>query len=201
MQSLEGYLNDLASEKPTPGGGSAAILVAAFAAALVAMVARICAGNPKYASQGALARALIAQADGLREELLAARPLDEGAFRAVLAAGALPKASEEQRAVRSAALERALDAAALEPLSAAQKALAVLRAAQKLLAIPNRSLRSDIGCAAEFAHAAVAACAHNVRINHAYMNDAHRVATQGRELAAVEAESASLHEAIRSALG
>ncbi len=164
------------------------------------MVARICAANPKYTSHGALSADLIAQADRLRTELLAARPLDEAAFQDVIAAGALPKASESQRALRSATLERALDVAACEPLSAAQKALAVLRAAQRLLEIPNRSLRSDIGCAAEFARAAVSACAYNVRINHAYMKDSARIAAQARELEAVEAEAASLHEAIRSAL-
>ncbi|MGD0476464.1 MAG: cyclodeaminase/cyclohydrolase family protein, partial [Candidatus Velthaea sp.] len=49
MLDLQAYLNRLASAQPTPGGGSAATIVGALGAALVAMVARITLGNPKHA--------------------------------------------------------------------------------------------------------------------------------------------------------
>lgn len=200
MQSLQSYLDDLASERPTPGGGSAAILVAAFGASLVAMVARICSANPKYAGHRALAEDLAARADTLRAALLAARPRDEAAFEKVMAATALPRANDAERALRSAELEHTLADAAAEPLKGAQLALAVLRAARELLVIPNRTLTSDIGSAAEFAHAAIAACAYNVRINHAFMKDAQRIAGQARELDESEREAELLLREIRSAL-
>lgn len=201
MQSLEEYLTALASERPTPGGGSAAILVAAFGASLVAMVARICAANPKYAAHRTLADDLTARADTLRVALLAERAEDETAFQNVMAATALPKGNDAERALRAVELERALERAAAEPLKAARSATAVLQAARELLVIPNRTLTSDIGCAAEFAHAAVAACAYNVRINHAFMKDERQIARQALELAESERDAELLLEEIRSALG
>ena len=200
VQSLESYLNDLASARPTPGGGSAAILVAALGASLVAMVARICSANPKYSGHRALAEDVAARADALRATLLAARPHDEAAFEKVVAATALPRGNDAERALRSAELESALAGAAAEPLKAAQLALAVLVAARDLLVIPNRTLSSDVGSAAEFAHAAVAACAYNVRINHRFMKDGQRTAEQAREIVEFEHAAELLLGEIRSAL-
>jgi formiminotetrahydrofolate cyclodeaminase len=197
VESLNEYLTELASEWPTPGGGSAATIVAAAGAALVAMVGRICSTNSKYAAQSALARELVARADGLREELLRARERDEAAFDRVVAATAMPKTTESEKAARRSALEAALEHAALEPLSCAQKALEVLRLAVRALEIPNRNLVSDVGCAAEFAAAAVAACAYNVRINHRFMHDIEAIEAQTHVLERTERESAALLAGIR----
>ncbi|MDQ2991439.1 MAG: cyclodeaminase/cyclohydrolase family protein, partial [Candidatus Eremiobacteraeota bacterium] len=111
MESYDDYLTRLASKAPTPGGGSAATLVAASGAALVAMVARICQNTP--ASSG-LAGRLIVQADGLRTELLAARRRDEAAFERVVEVQAMPKGD-----TRASAMALALRHAAEAPLHAA----------------------------------------------------------------------------------
>jgi formiminotetrahydrofolate cyclodeaminase len=192
VDTFDDYLTRLASKAPTPGGGSAATLVAAAGAALVAMVARICEGNPASAL---LAGRLIAQADGLRAELLAARPRDEAAFEKVVEAQALPKGE-----ARTHALAHALRHAAEAPLHAAHLSLEVLRLAARGLALGNRNLESDLGCAAEFGAAAIAACAYNVRINHRFMRDAEAVAAQSKRLARVERESAALLQQVRRAL-
>ncbi len=49
-QSLQNYLDELASFQPTPGGGSAAALSGAMAAALASMVVRLTQGKADYAS-------------------------------------------------------------------------------------------------------------------------------------------------------
>ncbi|MDE2480883.1 MAG: cyclodeaminase/cyclohydrolase family protein [bacterium] len=200
MESVDTYLTQLASEWPTPGGGSAATLVGAAGAALVAMVARINSANPKYAPLAPLAHELVAAADALRENLVAARVRDEAAFDRVVAATAMPKASDEEKRVRREALEIALLHAAAEPLLAAQDALAVMRLAARSLEIPNKNLVSDIGCAAEFAAAALAACAYNVRINHRYMNDAEAIAAQANALARYERECNALLASVRRSI-
>ena len=194
---MASYLTDLASEWPTPGGGSAAIFVAATGAALVAMVARICSTNPKYVEFHDLARLLIAKSDALRLDLLARRERDEAAFDRVVAATALPRSTPEEKAVRAESLESALDAAAAEPLAAARQALAVLHLAKDLLTIPNKNLISDVGCAAEFAHSGLIACAYNVRINHRFMKDPSLVAAQAETIARYERESTALLSRIR----
>jgi len=200
VESLTDYLTVLASESPTPGGGSAATVVAATGAGLVAMVGRICAKSPKLAAHRELALDIVSRAEALRGELAIARERDETAFARVVSAQAMPKEKPGEVAARRAALEHALFNAASEPLHAAHLSLEVVQLAALLLEIPNKNLASDIGCAAEFGAAAVAACAYNVRINHAFMKDAHAVSVQEHALARYERESNALLSAIRRSL-
>jgi len=200
VETLSEYLAQLASEWPTPGGGSAATMVAASGAALVAMVARICSTNPKYAAHRELALELVAGADRLREEFLHARERDEAAFDRVVAATAMPKASDAEKHARRTALETALLHAAAEPLAVAGEALEVLRLAQRTLELNNMNLISDVGCAAEFGYAALAACAYNVRINHRFMKDRAAIEAQAHALARCEREAETLIQRLRHAV-
>ena len=159
------------------------------------MVARICAKNPKYAEQHALTAELARSADRLRDALVEARARDESAFAQVVEASGLPKEAPQRREH----LERALFDAAAEPLHGAHLALEVQRLAARLLEIPNKNLISDVGCAAEFGAAAVAACAYNVRINHRFMKDATAIASQAGELERYETESSRLLATVRQA--
>ncbi len=200
MESLPEYLTQLASEWPTPGGGSAATVVGAAGASLVAMVARISSTNPKYAAQKNLAHELVAKADELRAEFLRAKDRDEAAFDRVVAATAMPKDTTEEKQARRDALEIALQHAAAEPLFAAELALETLRIAARALEIPNKNLASDVGCAAEFAGASLAACAYNVRVNHKFMRDTYAIEAQAHVLARYERESAALLAGVRRSL-
>jgi formiminotetrahydrofolate cyclodeaminase len=200
VETLDRYLTQLASSSPTPGGGSAACVVAASGAALLAMVGRIYAESPKYAEFHELATRIAGSADALRADLAIAREHDEKAFARVMNAHALPREGEAEKAARAAAIEGALYAAAAEPLRAAALALDVIRFSTQILAVPNKNLVSDIGCAAEFAYAALAACGYNVRINHRFMRNADAVAKQAAVLARYEAEAGTLLAAVRHAV-
>ncbi len=186
MDTLDDYLQRLASGDAVPGGGSASAVAAALGAALVAMVGRIRSSD-----------ALVSHADRLRGELHDARIRDEVAFAAVVAAQALPKGNDEERSARREALAAALLRASREPLHAASLALDVLRLTQRCIETDLGALSSDIGCAAEFAHASLAGCAYNVRINHRYMRDEPAIAEQEGTLAGYEAEAADILERVR----
>jgi methenyltetrahydrofolate cyclohydrolase len=185
VETLERYLGQLASTQPTPGGGSAATIVGALGAALVAMAARISADNPKYAAYRETALRIATESDAVRTSLALARDRDERAFAAVVAA----------RDAR--ARETALHAAAEAPLDAGKDCTQVLRLAAGALAVPNRNLASDIGCAAEFGYAALAACAYNVRINHRYMRDAATIERQAARLTQYERQATELLATVR----
>jgi formiminotetrahydrofolate cyclodeaminase len=191
VESLDAYLDKLASRDAVPGGGSAAALTGALAAALVAMVGRIL---PEPSD------ALVSEADGLRAALDEARDRDERAYAAVVAAQALPKRNESEIARRREALAATLADAARAPLGAAGLALAVLKLADSLAQLPRSALSSDVGCAAELAFAAVAACAYNVRVNHRYMHDAELVHEQAVTLAGYEEEARTLLARVRKRL-
>lgn len=200
VESLEGYLLDLGSAKPTPGGGSAAAIAASLGSALVGMVSRITLQSARLAERHDLASRLAEASDTLGTKLVADRAADEAAFAGVMAAMALPKQTPDEKAARTARLQRALAAAAEAPLETARDAIAVLRLADGALGLHNENLNSDVGCAAEFASAALLAAAYNVRVNHVYMKDAAVVAAQAGALDALEAEGTALLERVRSAL-
>jgi formiminotetrahydrofolate cyclodeaminase len=197
VETLDTYLTELASSSATPGGGSAAMLVAATGAAQLAMVCRISAANPKFTAKKEAAERIVAEADRLRNLFLAARQRDEAAFEGVVAAQKLPKETGEQKTARALELEGALGYAAAVPLELAGSVLAVLRLTRSALDIENANLVSDLGCAAEFARAGFNACAYSVRINHKYMKNATAVAVQARQLDVLNREADELSEAIR----
>ena len=197
METLTDYLTQLASESPTPGGGSAATIVGAMGAALVAMVARITAGNKKYAEKAAIANDFVVRADRLRDEFLTARVDDESAFKNVMVAMSFPKQTDEDKAKRAIAMQSALGVAAAEPLHVCELGLELLHLAKQTLELNNRNLVSDVGCAAEFGAACVSAAAYNVRINHGFMSDLEAVESQEHVLAQYEMQAASLLDEIR----
>ncbi len=140
---------------------------------------------------------LALRADALRAELLAAQGRDEAAYEAVVAAQALPKVDDAQKRLRTETLQRALAAAAQEPLHTAALCLGVMELAGEAAAAAGPGLISDAGCAAEFAAAAVAACAYNVRVNHRYMNDANAIANDEAALRTCEREASALLAEVR----
>jgi formiminotetrahydrofolate cyclodeaminase len=182
---FDGYLDALASADPTPGGGSAATLVGALAAALCAMVARITLASPKHAAAHTAAGTIAAEADALRGRFLELRVADEAAFGAVVAAQALPRATDADKANRTAALQHALVGAAEAPLDAAGLAAQTFALAQRTGELGNAHLMSDVDCALRFARAAFDASAINVDVNHHYIKDAAVIADQQQRLAAL----------------
>ena len=200
MESLESYLDRLASDAAVPGGGSAAAVSGAMGAALVAMVARIAKANPRNADNAAALEIIAERADELRAELAKARALDEAAYLAVVNAQSMPKDSPEQERDRRQALDDALARAAEEPLRSAKLNLELLRTAARLLEFPVSALSSDIGSAAELASSALASCAYNVRVNHKYMRDTEIITLQRDALTETQTQAAALLEQIRETI-
>ncbi|TAM57739.1 formiminotransferase-cyclodeaminase [bacterium] len=191
-RTLEGYLERLASGAPTPGGGSAAATVGALAAALVAMVGRLTLASPKFAERHAELTHLIEEADALRSACLAGARADEQAYEAVVAAQRLPKATGQEQAARTAALQQALAHAAETPLRNAQTALSILRLGAAMARAGTPHAQSDVRCAQAFARASLQGSFENVRVNHAYLKDESLVAAQRARMQAIESEAAQL---------
>jgi formiminotetrahydrofolate cyclodeaminase len=185
VDQIDAYLDRLASADPTPGGGSAATLVGAMGAALCGMVARITAASERHAGVREPALAVAADADALRDRFGAARPLDEAAYRRVVDASALPKASDAEKTLRTAALQAALAGAAEAPLAAAGLSAEGVALAGRANDLGNAHLVSDVECALHFFNASLAASIANVRINHRYIKDAELVRTQDERLIAI----------------
>jgi formiminotetrahydrofolate cyclodeaminase len=194
---FDAYLDRLASADPTPGGGSAATLVGALGAALVAMVARITLASPRHAAVHAEAASLAADGDAVRARFTAARPLDEDAYAAVVAAQALPRATEAEKAVRTELLQDALAGAAEAPLEAAALAAELLALGERAAALGNTHLMSDVDCALRFGRAALDASVANIQVNHRFLKNEARRSGQAHRLAVIlDAARASEHRAL-----
>lgn len=170
--SVEGFVEELASNSPAPGGGSAAALSGAMAAALVAMVARLTIGKDKYKDAEKEMKNLLPKADALWAKLLESVDLDTGAFNDVMVAFKLPKETERQKEIRSEAIQTASRRAAEVPLNTAFHCLEVLRLAPAVAAKGNTSAASDAGVAAHLAYVGLQGAALNVKINLGSIKDA-----------------------------
>jgi formiminotetrahydrofolate cyclodeaminase len=170
-EPLKSYADALASGEPTPGGGSAAALVGALGAALNSMVANFTVGREKFAAVEEEVRKLLADSEALRQELERLTQADTEAYGKVAAAQKMPRATEEEKAARGAAMQEALKGAAEVPRAAARACHRVLEIAGELVERGNPNLITDVGVAAKFALAAMECAALNVEINLAYIKD------------------------------
>lgn len=194
--TLEQFLDRLASADPTPGGGSAAALAGATAAALVAMVARISQGK---GPADALA-AMVERAERSRSALTALIADDALAFEAVRAAWRLPRDSEEAQAARRAAVQEALRGATAVPLRVAREALAALELTPELARTGTASALSDVAAAALLGYAAVNGALYNARINLKGITDQAYVAETAAEVDRLNRGSAASRDAAMAAV-
>jgi formiminotetrahydrofolate cyclodeaminase len=166
------FLAALASDAPTPGGGTGAAMVGAMGASLVRMLAVLTIGKPKYAQHDALMRAVADGAQDARERLVALADEDAKAYDAVSAAYKLPKDTPEQQAAKKVAIEAALKGAIEPPLKVMEQCLEVIGLAKNAVPTGNRNAVSDGAAGAEFARSAMVVAAYNVRINLVGIEDA-----------------------------
>lgn len=162
---LSAYLQELASEAPAPGGGSASALAGALAAALGRMVCHVTVGKKKYQAVAPELRAIQKHAQQIQQQLEQLMIADSQAYKAVLAAFKLPKETEEEKTRRRTAIQTALKHAASTPLQVVKYALTVLTLAETLVEKGNPNAITDAGCAVHLAIAALEGAALNIKIN------------------------------------
>lgn len=159
------FLDALAAATPTPGGGSAAALAGATAAALVGMVARISLAKTTDASRSDRLAEIERKAASLQATLTKLIERDAAAYTQVLAAYRLPKVSEDEKATRSAAIQAAFKQATQAPLETAAACTEVLGLAGEVAELGIPSAASDSAVAALLAHAGLRGAALNVAVN------------------------------------
>ncbi|MGH2461607.1 MAG: cyclodeaminase/cyclohydrolase family protein [Chloroflexota bacterium] len=196
--TVGGFLGELASAAPTPGGGAAAALVGALGAGLVSMVCHLTVGRPRYAEVEAEIQDVLAQSEAAGQRLTALADADAAAFTVVSAAYRLPKSTADERAVRAEAIERALIRAAEPPLAVMRECRALIPLCLKVAARGNATVVSDAGVAVELAAAGLRSSILNVTVNLAQIKDAVFVA-QGE--ASIQAAEAGLRDEIDRTIG
>jgi methenyltetrahydrofolate cyclohydrolase len=163
--TIQSFLDALAARQSMPGGGAAAAITGAQAAALTSMVINFTLGNPKYAAVEADMQAYLQQSETLRAEIAGLADRDIEAFNAVAACYAMPRTTDAEKAARSAAMQTALKGATEVPLVLAEKCLALLQLIQPVGAKGNPNVVSDAASALYLASSALHSALVNVNIN------------------------------------
>ncbi len=165
------WLEALASDAATPGGGAFAAVSASAGAALVAMVGRLTIGKKGSEDVEDRMRALVRTADEHRIAFLELADRDASAFDRVMAAFRLPKETDEQKAERAEEIQRAYLGAAEVPLEVARRAVDLMERAEDATAMGNPNAASDGYSAAAALFAAAICGIANVEINASGLRD------------------------------
>ena len=163
--AIEPFLDALASNAATPGGGSAAAILGAMGAALVSMVCNLTIGKKKYADVEDEMTNVLNEAERLRRALTDMIQDDVQAFDAVMGAYGMAKETDAEKAVRSEAIQVALIQATVVPLACCRVAREVIDLAGVAAEKGNLNVISDAGVGVLAAYAALRSAALNVYIN------------------------------------
>jgi methenyltetrahydrofolate cyclohydrolase len=204
-RSIVTFLDDLASERPTPGGGGAAAVCGAIGAALVSMVANLTIGKKNYEAVWEDLEAVNAKAEALRADLTGAIEEDVVAFNSVIGAYGLPRATNEEKAKRAASIQAALKDATLAPLRAVKACFEVIRLSAAAAEKGNLNVISDAGVAVLAANAGLRSAALNVFINAKSIKDrdfAEKLLAEVNALLEQAAETTeSVYRTVRTKIG
>ncbi len=200
--TVDAFVDRLASSDPVPGGGSASAVAASLGAALVAMVASLSEGRPKYAAHAGLHATANETGRRLAARFLDLADEDATAYAGFAAAMKLPRETDAEQAGRRRALSDAARGAAEVPLATVEACLELAAAAESLVGRSNVNASSDLDVATLLAEAAARGAAANVLINLPSVDDETYIGTTTATvmslLDSIEEIAAVAHEAVRS---
>jgi formiminotetrahydrofolate cyclodeaminase len=200
-QSLQTYLDDLASSKSTPGGGSAAAVSGAMAAALANMVCQLTLGKEKYVDVQEEIAELSGQAEEQRQRFQQLMTADIAAYTKLSACFKMSRESEDQRRMRADAIQLCLTEAALVPLEMSERAVLVAKICERVAEIGNVNVLSDVAAAAMLAASAGTSAAWMVRINLKSLKDEEVIETLSGRLSLALDEITSRCQQVTALVG
>jgi len=203
-KSVQTFIDELASKAPTPGGGSAAAVMGAQAAALISMVCNLTIGKPKYVEVEEDMRALLEKSEALRETLTGMIKVDVDVFDRLMATYGLAKDSDEEKAARSSAIQAVLKEATVVPLACARACAETIVLSRIAAEKGNVGVISDAGVAVMAGYGALKSAALNVYINAGGLKDRAFADAKLAELEAildgVDVEAEEIYQIVKAKL-
>jgi len=180
-QTIGEFLDEQANGSATPGGGAAAAVAGAMAAALMSMVSRLTIKRKKYAPVREQMQTIHTRTEAIRQEMTNLAQLDAYVFDRVMAAYRMPHQTETQRSVRTASIQNTLMDATQVPLKVAVQAAELFDYAPTLAEKGNQNGIGDLGVGLLLADNALRSALINIDINlNLIQDDAFKEGVQAR---------------------
>ncbi len=183
--NLAAFADETASESPAPGGGSISAYIGSLGIALATMVANLSSHKKGWDERWEEFSDWAHKGQAIKDQLVKLVDEDTAAFNRIMAAFALPKATDEEKKLRTDAIQAATKYAIEVPFKVMQLSFDSLEVIQAMAVSGNPNSVSDAGVGALCARSAVMGAFMNVRINAAGYNDkafVDDVIAKGREL-------------------
>jgi formiminotetrahydrofolate cyclodeaminase len=171
-QTLDSFLGELGSSAAVPGGGAASAVSGALAAGLVAMVAELSVGRPKYERFAATIEFARDECHRLEKMMVELADADADAFAGFMVASGLRRSTPEEIAARKAALATAARLAIEPPRQIVAACREVASACERLAGRSNLGLASDLVVASRLVEGAAHGGLENVLVNLPALGDA-----------------------------
>lgn len=169
--TVKGFADETARESPAPGGGSVSAYMGALGASLGVMVANLSSHKPGWDERWDEFAEWAERGMELQEELLHLVDEDTEAFNRIMAAFGMPKNTDEDKALRSEAIQKATLFATEVPLETMKTSVRVFDLCRQMVETGNPNSVSDAGVGALAARAAVIGAGMNVKINASSLKD------------------------------
>jgi methenyltetrahydrofolate cyclohydrolase len=203
-KSLQVFLDELADKTPTPGGGSGAAVMGAMGAALVSMVCNLTVGKKGYEEVEDDLKDVLEQSEALRDRLTDMIRADVEVFDRLMASYGMPKATDEEKAVRSEEIQASLKETTDVPLNCARACADAIELCRVAAEKGNLNVISDAGVAVVAADAAMKSAALNVYINVGSIKDKafaeERLTELEKILKSADGQTSEIYELVKSKL-
>ena len=163
--SLSAFADETASESPAPGGGSISAYVGSLGISLATMVANLSSHKKGWDDRWEEYSTWAQKGQVLKEELLKLVDADTAAFNKIMVAFALPKNTDDEKNIRTKAIQDATKFAIDIPFKVMQLSYESLSIIKAMAEIGNPNSISDAGVGVLCARTAVMGAFMNVRIN------------------------------------
>ena len=169
--TVKGFADETARESPAPGGGSVSAYMGALGASLGTMVANLSSHKPGWDDRWDEFSLWAERGILIESELLHLVDEDTEAFNRIMSAFGMPKGTDEEKRLRSEAIQQATLFAARVPLETMKASLKVFELCREMVEKGNPNSVSDAGVGALAARSAVIGAGMNVKINASSLKD------------------------------
>ena len=169
--TLNDFADETASESPAPGGGSISAYVGALGISLGTMVANLSSHKKGWDAQWKYFSGWALKGQGLKKEMLRLVDEDTLAFNKIMMAFGLPKGTDDEKKIRTEAIQEATKYAIITPFKVMELCYQSMELLKEMVENGNPNSVTDAAVGALCARTGVIGAFMNVKINAVGLND------------------------------